>query len=260
MANQQRGDDQQADRAALRAAPLLSIEAVGKRFGGVIAVDSVTIEVQRGTIVGLIGPNGSGKTTLLNIVNGKELPDYGQIRLDGVVTRGRPPSELVARGLSRTFQSPRVFATLSVRQNLFVPLLHHGALARAAAAQRIAELLALVGLEAYADCPGGELSGGQQKLLEFARALVSTPRMILMDEPFGGVHPQVKQTLIRAVRDTVDRAGASFLIVSHEVPDLVALSDFMLCMVGGRVAASGAPSEVVRDEAVLEGYLGRGIA
>ena len=242
----------------MRAAPLLSIEAVGKRFGGVIAVDHVTIEVQRGAIVGLIGPNGSGKTTLLNIVNGKEVPDYGRVRLDGIATRGRPPSELVARGLSRTFQSPRVFATLSVRQNLFVPLLHHGALARAAAARRISELLDLVGLEGCADWLGGELYGGQQKLLEFARALVSAPRMILMDEPFAGVHPQVKQILIHAVRDTVTRTGASFLIISHEVPDLVALSDFMLCMVEGRVAASGHPSEVIRDEAVLEGYLGRG--
>lgn len=240
------------------AGALLSIEAVGKRFGGVVAVNNVTFPVGEKTVVGLIGPNGSGKTTLLNIVNGVLAPDFGEVRLGGAAIGGKRPSDLAACGLSRTFQTTRVFRTLSAMQNLFVPLLHQSALERAAADRRAAELLAFVGLERHAEYTASELSGGQQRLLEFARALVTRPRMILMDEPFAGVHPGIKNVLIRCIRETVKREGASFLIVSHEVPDLVAMSDFMVCLVEGSIAASGRPDDVVRDDKVIEGYLGRG--
>lgn len=236
---------------------LLSIEAVGKRFGGVVAVKHVTFPVTEKTVVGLIGPNGSGKTTLLNIVNGVLAPDQGEVRLAGVAIGGKRPSDLAGNGLSRTFQTTRVFLTLSVMQNLFVPLLHQSALERAAANCRAAELLAFVGLERHAERTASELSGGQQRLLEFARALVTRPRIVLMDEPFAGVHPEIKGLLIRCIRETVSREGTSFLIVSHEVPDLVAMSDFMVCLVEGGVAASGRPTDVVRDDKVTEGYLGR---
>lgn len=240
------------------AGALLSIEAVGKRFGGVVAVNDVTFPIGEKTVVGLIGPNGSGKTTLLNIINGVLAPDSGEVRLAGAAIGGKRPSDLAAYGLSRTFQTTRVFHTLNVMQNLFVPLLHQSALERAAANRRAAELLAFVGLERHAAYTASELSGGQQRLLEFARALVTRPRLILMDEPFAGVHPEIKSVLIRCIRETVTREGASFLIVSHEVPDLVAMSDFMVCLVEGSVAASGRPADVVHDDKVIEGYLGRG--
>ncbi len=237
---------------------VLSVDAVAKRFGGVVALAGVSFACARGSIVGLIGPNGSGKTTLLNTINGVYAPDGGDIRINGATILGRRPSELAGAGVSRTFQTARVFETLTVRQNLFIPLLHHGAVARAAAARRADELLAFVGLADFADHTASELSGGQQRLLEFARALVTEPCLVLMDEPFAGVHPTVKGQLIRCIRDTVARERTSFVIVSHEVPDLVAMADFMLCLVEGRVAAAGAPVAVVRDETVVEGYLGRG--
>jgi ABC-type branched-subunit amino acid transport system ATPase component len=237
---------------------LLSIEAVGKRFGGVIALSDVSFSVGPTTVAGLIGPNGSGKTTLLNVINGVFAADRGEVRLGGSALGGRRPCDLAATGLSRTFQTARVFRTLTVLQNMFIPLLHHGELARATAAQRATELLAFVGLERHAEHTASELSGGQQRLLEFARTLVTHPRLILMDEPFAGVHPEIKSVLIRCIRETVQREGASFLIVSHEVPDLVGMSDIMVCLVEGKVAAAGAPQDVVRDEKVIEGYLGRG--
>jgi ABC-type branched-subunit amino acid transport system ATPase component len=237
---------------------LLSIDAVGKRFGGVIALSDVSFNVAPTTVAGLIGPNGSGKTTLLNVINGVFAADRGEVRLAGSGLGGRRPCDLAATGLSRTFQTARVFRTLTVLQNMFIPLLHHGELARAAAAQRATELLTFVGLERHAEHTASELSGGQQRLLEFSRALVTRPRLILMDEPFAGVHPEIKSVLIRCIRETVQREGASFLIVSHEVPDLVGMSDFMVCLVEGKVAAAGAPRDVVRDEKVIEGYLGRG--
>jgi ABC-type branched-subunit amino acid transport system ATPase component len=236
---------------------LLAAEAISKRFGGVLALNGVSLEVVAGSICGLIGPNGSGKTTLLNIINGVFHPDSGDIRFEGASILGTRASLLAASGLSRTFQNARVFETLTVAQNLMVPLLHAAAGVRERASSRSAELLELVGLTSYADWPASELSGGQQRLLEFARALITEPRLVLMDEPFAGVHPEIKSLLIRRIRETVDSRGASFLIVSHEVPDLVAMSGRMLCLVEGKPVAAGRPADVVRDEAVIEGYLGR---
>lgn len=237
--------------------PVLTIEAISKRFGGVMALDRVSVEVGAGSVCGLIGPNGSGKTTLLNVINGVFAPDRGAIRLGETAIVGRPASALAAVGLTRTFQSARVFRTLTVSQNLMIPLLHSGRNARDDGARRADELLALVALEAYGDRPASELSGGQQKLIEFARAFVTRPRVVLMDEPFAGVHPEIKALLIRRIREAVEREGTSFLIVSHEVPDLVAISSFMLCLVGGKTVAAGPPEKVVRDTQVIEGYLGR---
>jgi branched-chain amino acid transport system ATP-binding protein len=239
-------------------APLLAIDAVTKRFGGVVALRDVSFQLEGSAVVGLIGPNGSGKTTLLNVINGVVPADEGAIRLGGEAIGGKRPSSLAAGGLSRTFQTTRVFRTLTVMQNLFVPLLHQGELERAKATERANHLLAFVGLERHADDTASDLSGGQQRLLEFARALVTHPRLVLMDEPFAGVHPEIKKLLIRCIRETVKNEGASFLIVSHEVPDLVNMSDSMVCLVEGSVAASGSPTAVVHDEKVIEGYLGHG--
>jgi ABC-type branched-subunit amino acid transport system ATPase component len=239
-------------------APLLAIDAITKRFGGVIALNDVSFGLDARMVVGLIGPNGSGKTTLLNIINGVVPADAGAIRLGSTEIGGQRPSRLAADGLSRTFQTTRVFRTLTAIQNLLVPLLHQSERERAEATSRANQLLAFVGLERHAQHTASELSGGQQRLLEFARALVTHPRLVLMDEPFAGVHPEIKKVLIRCIRETVKNEGASFLIVSHEVPDLVNLSDSMVCLVEGRVAASGLPGAVVHNEKVIEGYLGRG--
>lgn len=235
----------------------LHIEAVGKNFGGVVALDQVSFRIAPKAVVGLIGPNGSGKTTLLNVVNGVFPPDRGQVRLNDDGITGRRPCELATLGLSRTFQSARVFSTLTVLQNLFIPLLHASELQRRNASQRATELIEFVGLGMHANSVASELSGGQQRLLEFARALVTSPRLVLMDEPFAGVHPEIKATLIRCIRETVQSEGTSYLIVSHEVPDLVAMSDEMICLVEGKVAAIGRPADVISNDKVIEGYLGR---
>ncbi len=239
-------------------APLLQLESITKQFGGVVAVNDVSFSVARTTVAGLIGPNGSGKTTLLNVINGVYPADRGAVQLAGATIGRKPPSDLAASGVSRTFQNARVFSTLTVRQNLFIPLLHQARTERALAAERAAELLSFVGLDQLAERTASELSGGQKRLLEFARALVTRPSLILMDEPFAGVHPAIKTLLIRCIRETVQHDGASFLIVSHEVPDLVSMADFMVCLVEGKVAAAGVPNEVVHDQKVIEGYLGRG--
>jgi ABC-type branched-subunit amino acid transport system ATPase component len=238
--------------------PLLSIDAITKKFGGVTALHDVSFDVQTDTVVGLIGPNGSGKTTLLNVINSVVPADSGDIRFRSTGIGGKRACDLAASGLSRTFQTTRVFSTLSVMQNLFVPLLHGSELQRAESTGRAHELLAFVGLERYGEHTASELSGGQQRLLEFARALVTRPRLVLMDEPFAGVHPEIKKTLVRCIRDTVKKEGASFVVVSHEVPDLLRMSDFIVCLVEGRVAAAGLPTDVVHNEQVIEGYLGRG--
>src|SRR5690242_20386124 len=230
--------------------PLLIVDAVAKKFGGVIALDGVSFTVPPTTISGLIGPNGSGKTTLLNVINGVFRPDSGSVRLGDVTISGRRASDLASIGIARTFQTARVFRTLTTLQNVYIPLLHHGS------AERASELLAFVRLERFSSLAASELSGGQQRLLEFARALVTKPNLVLMDEPFAGVHPEIKSRLIDCIKQTVARDGTSFIVVSHEVPDLVAMSDVMLCLVAGRVASTGAPTVVVRDPKVVEGYLG----
>lgn len=238
-------------------AQLLEIVAIGKNFGGVVALDEVSFRVAPKTVVGLIGPNGSGKTTLLNVVNGVFAPDRGQVRLNEAGITGTRPCELATLGISRTFQSARVFSTLTVLQNLFIPLLHAAEHQRRNASQHATELIEFVGLGPHANAVASELSGGQQRLLEFARALVTRPRLILMDEPFAGVHPEIKTTLVRCIRETVQRQSTSFLIVSHEVPDLVAMSDDMVCLVEGKIAAIGRPADVIGNDNVIEGYLGR---
>lgn len=237
---------------------LLKVESVGKQFGGLVALSGVSFEVPRSSVVGLIGPNGSGKTTLLNVINGIYAADRGSVELDGASTHNKQPSDLAAIGVSRTFQNARVFSTLTVEQNLFIPLLHQNGGERAKSIKRAEELLSFVGLEGHAGKTATNLSGGQKRLLEFARALVTKPSLILMDEPFAGVHPQIKATLIRCIKEIMERERASFLIVSHEVPDLVNLSNLMVCLVEGEVVASGNPHDVVHHEKVIEGYLGRG--
>ncbi len=239
-------------------AALLSIERIGKSFGGVAALSDISFRITPGAVMGLIGPNGSGKTTLLNVINGAVAADRGEIQLGGLAITGNRPSALAAAGLSRTFQDVRVFRTLTVLQNLLVPLLHRANQERREAFHRAEQLVALVGLKSQATQIASTLSGGQQRLLEFARALVTRPRLILMDEPFAGVHPTIKTALVRCIRETVEREGASFLVVSHEVPELVRMADSMVCLVEGKIAANGTPNDVVRNAKVIEGYLGRG--
>lgn len=233
----------------------LELENVTKAFGGVRALDGVTFSVRPGDIVGLIGPNGSGKTTLLNTINGVLEPDDGEVLVNGVTTTGSPPYRLADLGVMRTFQTARVFETITVQRNMMVPLLH-SKISTGEFEQRATALLDLIGLRHLSAMPASGLSGGQQKLLEFARALMTEPSVVLMDEPFGGMHPGIKSVLIERIQQINAERDVTFMIVSHEIPNLMTLSDRVLCLHQGRVIADGTADEIRKDDAVVEAYLG----
>lgn len=235
-------------------APLLKTESISKGFGGILAVDHVSFELDSGTIMGVIGPNGSGKTTLLNILNGVYAPEDGQIFFAGDRVTGLSSHNLTQKGIMRTFQNPHVFKTITVYQNMMIPLLH-SSLPEQEAHRRAMELLSFVELDEKARIPASELSGGQQKLLEFARALMTEPKLVLMDEPFGGMHPEIKATLIARIRD-MQQKNVAFLIVSHEIPNLMELSQRIICLNYGKLIADSTPVAVSKDDTVIEAYLG----
>ncbi len=249
-----------------QAPPALAVRAVGKRFGGVEAIREVSLEVTPGQVLGVIGPNGSGKTTLINLLTGVYRADRGSIQVAGTETSRLPAYRVAALGVARTFQNPHVFSTLTVRQNLLMALRHSTRRGRPAGGRSssgaraeagdIDEWLALTGLTAKADHVASELSGGQRKLVEFARAMVRRPSLVLMDEPFAGVHPAVKQVLHDRITRLAADGRTAFLIVSHEIPDLIDLSDKFVCMAGGAVLREGDPAEVCGDDAVIDAYLG----
>lgn len=235
---------------------LLEIDSVSKHFGGLKALEDVSFGVDKGEVLGLIGPNGSGKTTVMNVICGVYRPESGDVSLEGSSVLGLRPYERVQHGLSRTFQSARVFDTVTVAQNMMVPLLHHHG-DRAAARRRSSDLLDLVTLSSDANRAASELSGGQQRLLEFARAMMTQPKVVLMDEPFAGVHPEIKSVLISSVQE-MRQAGTTFVIVSHEIPVITRVADRVICLAGGRVIAQGAMEDVVEAPQVIEAYLGHG--
>lgn len=237
---------------------MLAVRNLVKTFGGIVAVDRVSFEVEGGIVLGIIGPNGSGKTTLLNLLNGVYPPDAGEVWVSGHRVDGGPPQRLADLGVMRTFQNTRVFRSLTVLQNMLVPLLHRP-VRMDAARSRAMDLLDSVGLAGYAHVPASQLSGGQQRLLEFVRALMTEPRVVLMDEPFAGVHPDPIRVMVQRV-EALRKEGVTFVVVSHEIPVVLSLSQRVLCLNQGRVIADGAPEEVARREAVVEAYLGEGRA
>ena len=240
--------------ATQAAAPLLEVREVSKHFGGVRALDDVSLDLAAGGIIGLIGPNGSGKTTLMNVLSGVYPPDTGSVTLEGRSVAGLPPYALVERGVARTFQSARVFQTITVEHNMMVPVLHDKRPAAEIAA-RASRLLELVRLDRHGRQAASELSGGQQRLLEFARALMTHPRVVLMDEPFAGVHPEIKETLLESLREMRDE-GTAFVVVSHELPVITRIADHLICLASGQIIARGSAEEVTGAPQVVEAYVG----
>jgi ABC-type branched-subunit amino acid transport system ATPase component len=242
---------------------LLSVQHVSKSFGGVAAVRDVSIELSRGEIRGLIGPNGSGKTTLLNLIGGQERPDRGEIRLAGRSTGALPPDVLAARGVARTFQLARVFRSMTVLENLLVPAAadHRGAGAFGGSARagnrRADALLRLVRLDGLAGVEARALSGGQAMLLQLARCLAQEPLVLcLLDEPFAGVHPAIKDVMVHAIQEMNHTRGVTFLVVSHEMPTLGRLAGRVSVMHDGTCIADGPLDEVAGHPKVIEAYLG----
>jgi branched-chain amino acid transport system ATP-binding protein len=251
-------------------APILSVENVTRSFGGLRAVNNCSLEVTEGGITGLIGPNGAGKTTLFNIITGFLKPDSGRITFRGERIDGLPPHEIFHRGLVRTFQIPRELKSMTVLENLMlVPKEQRGenlwytwfmpwrvGKDEEAIIEKAQDVLKFVDLAHLRDEYAGNLSGGQKKLLELARTLMTQPTMILLDEPAAGVN----RTLMRRLADDIQRVraelGATFLLIEHDMDLVTMLCDRLIVMSQGAKIAEGAPEEVKRDEQVLDAYLG----
>ncbi|XUM21771.1 ABC transporter permease subunit [Bradyrhizobium oligotrophicum S58] len=233
---------------------LLVAESVGKAFGGLRAVDGVSLDVRAGEILGVIGPNGSGKTTLLNMLSGALVPSHGIIRFDGTVINGMAAHRIARLGLARTFQLVRVMPDLTVAENVAAAALFRTR-QTGAAAESIHELLTLVGLGGVAEAPAGDLTYIDQKRLELARALALHPRLVLLDEWLAGLNPTELETGIRLIASLRER-GITIVMVEHVMDAIRALCDRCVVMSAGVVIARGTPDEVLADPAVITAYLG----
>ncbi len=252
--------------------PLLRAERISMQFEGLRALDAVSIELNARQIVGLIGPNGSGKSTLINILSRVYHPSAGRIVFDGRDITDAAQHRAAALGISRTFQNVRLFATMTVRDNLAVggtPTLKSGLLsaglalpatrreerAIAAKAEGVADLL---GLAPYLPRIAGDLPYGLQKLVELGRALMPDPSVILLDEPVAGMNPGDKQTLIAALSRIRQSRNVAFLLVEHDIGFVMALTEYLYVLDFGKVIAEGPPEQVKADPKVIAAYLGGG--
>lgn len=243
---------------------VLRVTNLSKRFGGVTAVDGVSFHVEEGEILGIIGPNGSGKSTLFNCVLGQLPPSAGDVTVDGKSVNGMRPCDLNRLGVSRTFQLLQVFPQLSVRDNLILAgQEHRGSLFSrlfgapdAGLGPQAEEMLDFFRLKQLADLKAGSLSYGQQKLLDAAMAFMAGPRLVLLDEPAGGVNLTMLGDLHDRLKEINAQRKATFVVIEHNMDFVMSLCSRILVLAEGRIIAEGSPAEIRANPAVIEAYLG----
>jgi branched-chain amino acid transport system ATP-binding protein len=241
----------------------LMVEGVSKRFGGVVANDNISLSVPEGSIVGLIGPNGSGKTTLFNSIVGYHPIDQGSIRFEGAEISALRVPEIARLGMLRTFQQTRIYDKMTCVQNMQISVPHNnegfGAMFSKfdpAVVEKADSLLAFVGLYAKRHLLAGDLSFGQQKLLEFAMALMNEPKLLLLDEPTAGINPTLINGLIDRLKRSNADLGITLFVIEHNMRVIMDLAEHIYCLAHGELLAEGPADEIRDDQRVIDAYLG----
>ena len=243
--------------------PILEVSGASKSFGGVIANDNISLKVPKGKIVGLIGPNGSGKTTLFNSIVGYHPVDSGSTRFEGrEISKLRVP-EIARLGLLRTFQQTRIYGKMNCMENMQISVPHVQEGLRtmftkfpAEVTEKAESLLEFVGLYAKRHLRAGELSFGQQKLLEFAMALMNQPKMLLLDEPTAGINPTLINSLIDRLKRANSEIGVTLFVIEHNMRVIMDLAEHIYCLAHGQLLADGPPDKIRNDQRVIDAYLG----
>ena len=238
--------------------PLLCVENVSRRFGGLLAVDQASLTAEAGQITALIGPNGAGKTTLFSIITGFLPPTQGRIVYDGADITGVPPHRLARRGIARTFQIVQPFVGLTVRENIAVGA-HLSRPARVDALAAAGDVARAVGLDASLDRPASSLTVAGRKRLELARALAIEPRLLLLDEVLAGLNPSEIRDMVPVILAIRDR-GVTIVMIEHVMQAVMSLAGHVFVLSEGRIIAEGSPQAIAGDPRVVEAYLGKGAA
>lgn len=232
----------------------LTVEGVTKLFGGLVAVDDVSFDIEEGTILGVIGPNGAGKTTLFNVVNGFLEPEEGSVRLDGVDLTNADPSEHAKHGMARTFQLVKPFGPLTVLENVMVgAFLQTGS--RSRAEELAMEQLEFLGLGHIADVPAQNITVAQKKKMELCRAMATDPSIILVDEVMAGLQQEEQREILDAL-EQINDAGTTIVLIEHVMDALMEISERIIVLNEGRLIADGTPDEISSNDEVIEAYLG----